>query len=70
VQSDPYLALLMVRERSEQELNEARQYRLGLRAPRSQRPGPVRSAVGRSLVRLGQRLSADDAPSFELARPR
>ena len=62
-------AFLLAQYRQEREREEARQHRLAsaVRGSRSQRH--IRGAFGRSLIRVGRRLSEAEA-SFEPARQR
>ena len=62
------LRMHLVHERQMRDIREARQYRLARQVDRRARRRPVRHAVGRSLVRLGQRLAADSDRSLEPAR--
>jgi hypothetical protein len=69
MKSHSEFAFLLAQYQQEQEWAEARQHRLvsAARGSRSQRH--IRGAFGRSLIRVGQRLSGPEA-SFEPARQR
>jgi hypothetical protein len=67
MQSFAEYQLRLVNERHEQEFREAQQARQA-RQRRSESSHSVRQAVGRSVVRLGERLAGES--SLELARSR
>ncbi len=67
--SHPHLELRLDRERRQREIRQARQHRLVGREARPPRR-PVRRAVGRSLIRLGNLLAGEGERPLEPARPR
>ncbi len=70
MKSYAHLRMQLAHERQMRDLHEARQHRLASQVDRRARRRPVRHAVGRSLVRFGQRLAADSDRPLEPARSR
>ena len=62
--------LQLFEERHQQEIRDAASYRLA--RPAIDHPGrrPIRSAFGRSLIRLGHALASESEPAREPARSR
>jgi hypothetical protein len=61
------LRLRLAHDRRQGDLKAAATARL-LRAHRATEPIPIRTRIGRSIIRLGERLASE--PSLEPARPR
>jgi hypothetical protein len=67
---DHRIRLQLIQDRQRQEIREAADNRLAARAIDHPRRRPVRSAVGRSLVRLGHALAAENDSAREPVRSR
>ena len=67
---DHRIRLQSINDRHRQEMREAADNRVRLSVSDGRRRRHVRSAVGRSLVRLGNALAAENEPAREPARSR